>query len=268
MSRKISLITMGAGNVLVLKQTLESFKGVVDEVVYGDMLLFDEDREILESYKDEYKINIQRLPFNYIFQMGFANLLNYLISNAKNDLCLYTNTSEIISIDYGINKIVTDNPDCNSFYFTNANERHRWHRLNDRRYLKWSGVIHEECCKGVVKPYHKSVYEMADVEKDMGDSKKAYIFNSVKECVYFNNYLKLVDDPFGRGATNEGWIKFVSDQYDDMKKRLVSKGGIYDSFKTGNFDLFNKTINSPEFKEEILTSSFGMNFQGSRKDIL
>ena len=75
--RKISLLTMGQGNVIVLKQTLESFKGVVDEVIYGDMLLVPEDRVVLESYKEEYNINIQRLPFNYIFQMGFSSCLNF-----------------------------------------------------------------------------------------------------------------------------------------------------------------------------------------------
>lgn len=259
---------MGAGNVLVLKKTLESFKGVVDEVVYGDMLLFDEDREILESYKSEFNINIQRLPFNYIFQMGFASLLNYLIANANNDLCLYMNTSEIISEDYGINKIVTDNPDCNSFYFTNAQEPHRWHRTNDRRYLKWSGIIHEECSKGDVRPFHRPIFQMADMEKDIHDSKRAYILNSCKEIVYQNNYLKLIDDPLGRGNTNEGWIKFVAAQYEDMKKRLTGKGKLYEAFKIGNFQLFKDTINSDEFHEEVLISSHGMNFQGARKDIL
>jgi len=45
MKTGISLITMGAGNVKVLKKTLESFKEVFDEVIYGDLLIYQEDRE-------------------------------------------------------------------------------------------------------------------------------------------------------------------------------------------------------------------------------
>lgn len=267
--RKISLITMGAGNVLVLKETLESFKGIVDEVVYGDMLLFPEDREILNSYRDTYNINIQMLPFNYIFQMGFDSVLNFLISNAKNDLCLYMNTSEVIDIDYGINKIVNDNPECNSFYFSHAVEKHRWFRMNDRRFLKWSGNIHEECTRGIVSPYHKPIFQMKDLEKDMDDSFKAAVLNSCKELCYFKNYMKLVDDDKNIGGTNAGWVSFAKEQYQSMKERLENKGLQYEAYKTGNYDMFmNDIATSDYFKKEKFTSSFGMNFQGARKDIL
>jgi len=46
--RRISLITMGQANPMALKRTLESFKGIVGEVVYGDVLIFDEDREVVK----------------------------------------------------------------------------------------------------------------------------------------------------------------------------------------------------------------------------
>lgn len=266
MQRKISLITMGQGNVIALKKTLDSFKNVVDEVVYGDMLLFEDDRLVLNSYVKEYNIRVVNLPFNYLFHSGFSDCLNYLISHASNDMVMYMNTSEAIDEDYGINEIINCNPNCNMFYFSHRVESHRWFRTFDRRELRWSGVIHEEP-RGVEKPYHKPIFMMRDFEKDMEDSRKAYIFNRVKEINYDSNYLKLVEYPSHSGATNEGWINFVKEQYDSMKQRTISHE-FYESFKTGNFELFNQIINSPNFKEQQLTSSFGMNFQGVRKDIL
>src|SRR6186713_1662679 len=113
--RKISLITMGQANPKALRRTLESFKGIVDEVVFGDVLVFQEDRELIETYRVLYNLRIIPLPFNFIFHVGFSSTLNFLISNAKNDLCLYSNLSEIIDEDYGINEIVNSNPECNSF---------------------------------------------------------------------------------------------------------------------------------------------------------
>lgn len=267
----ITLITMGQGNVLVLKQTLESFKGVVDEVVYGDMLIFEEDRVVLNSYKEQYNINIQKLPFNYIFQMGFASCLNLLASHAKNDMVMYMNTSEAIDEDYGILETINTQKDCNMFYFNHRTDKHRWFRTYNRKELSWSGVIHEEVVPNIgdFKPYHKPIFMMKDIEKDLVDPLKAAVFNSVKELCYFNNYMKLVDSPKTVGATNDGWKVFAKDQYESMQKRLLEKGKQYEAFILGDFDMFmNEVRNSDYFKTERFESSHGMNFQGTRKDIL
>lgn len=259
---------MGAGNVLVLKETLESFKGIVDEVVYGDLLLFPEDRDILEMYKDEYNVNIQRLPFNYIFQMGFSNVLNFLISNAKNDMCLYMNTSEVIDENYGINEIIDSNPDCNTFYFSHRVEKHRWFRCSDRRDLHWSGRIHEEP-RGIERPFHKPIFMMKDLEKDMYNPFKAAVFNSVKEMVYWQQLLKIVDNPSLKDATHEHWVNFAKEQYQSMKERLAAKGNQYVSFQTGNFDMFWREIRTTDYFDKTpFVSSETINFQGARKDIL
>ena len=267
--RKISLITMGQGNVIALKKTLESFKGVVDEVIYGDMLIYEEDREILNSYVADYQINVVSLPFNYIFHMGFSSVLNFLIGHAKNDMCIYMNTSEVIDEDYGINDIINRNPQCNMFYFNHRVEKHRWFRCFDRTTMLWSGFIHEEPrpTSDEERPYFKPIFMMKDEEKDMLDSKKAYVFNRIKEIVYDSNYLKLIERPTLVGATNEGWISFVKNQYETMKQRTLNHE-FYEAFQTGNFRLLKSIIDSPSFEEKQLTSSFGMNFQGARKDIL
>lgn len=259
---------MGHGNVLALKKTLDSFKGIVNEVVYGDLLLFEEDREVVKSYQREYNLRIITLPFNYIFQMGFSSLLNFLISNAKNDMVLYMNTSEVIDEDYGINEVINSNPDCNAFYFTNRNEAHRWFRCFDRKEVKWDGRIHEEPI-GSLKPYHKPIFMMKDEEKDMGNELKAAVFNSVKEMVYWNQLMTIVDKPKEKGITNEYWIKFAKEQYQSMKERLELKGKQYTAFQIGDYDMFmNEVYSSDYFQKERFVSNELINFQGARKNIL
>jgi hypothetical protein len=267
----ITLITMGQGNIIALGETLKSFSGVVDEIIYGDLLLYPQDRKALHEYKKQYNINIRPLPFNYIFQMGFASCLNFLASHATNDMVMYMNTSEAIDEDYGIVETVQANPECNMFYFTHRQERHRWFRCYNRKQLEWSGVIHEEVVpiKGECIPYHKPIFMMKDLEKDMHDPLKAAVFNSVKELCYFNNYMKLVDAPKVCGATNIGWFKFAQDQYPSMNERLEQKGKQYEAFLTGNFDMFlNEIETSDYFKTERFESKHGMNFQGTRKDLV
>lgn len=241
MKTGITLITMGAGNVKALGKTLESFKGVFDEVVYGDLLLFEEDREIVSKYQKEYNMGVVRLPFNYIFRYGFADTLNFLADKATNDVVIYMNTSEIIDEDYGIVDIVKNNPDCNSFYFIHRTDPHRWFRMYKRNEFVWSGVIHEQL-KGDYKPYHKPVFMMADLEKDMDDPFKADVFNAVKEICYFRNYNRIVDFPRSLGETDQGWVKFATENYQNMKERMQAHTQLYEAFCTGSDLMLHQAI--------------------------
>lgn len=261
---KITLITMGAGNVKVLGRTLESFAGICDEVIYGDLLVFEEDREYLRKYEREYNFKVVRLPFNYIFRYGFSDTLNLLSSKATNAFVLYMNTSEIIDEDYGVHDIMYNNSHCcNTFYFIHRTDPHRWFRLYDRNELEWSGVIHEQL-KGDYRPYHKPVFMMADLEKDMDDPFKADVFNSVKEICYFRNYNRIVDYPKKLGETDPGWIKFATENYESMKHRMQSNASLYEAFCTGSEIMLYQAIKnfSPTGKFE---SSNLIEYQGDPK---
>jgi len=263
MKTGITLITMGAGNVKALGKTLESFKGVFDEVVYGDMLLFEEDREVLREYVKEYNMGVVRMPFNNIFKYGFSNTLNELSDQATNDFVVYMNTSEVIDEDYGIVDAVKNNPDCNSFYFIHRTDPHRWYRMYNRNELEWSGVIHEQL-KGDYRPYHKPIFMMADLEKDMDDPFKADIFNAVKEIVYFRNYNRIVDYPNKLGETDPGWMKFAIDNYENMKERMQAREQLYEAFCVGSDLMLHQAISNyvPSGKFE---SSNLIEYQGDPK---
>jgi hypothetical protein len=193
-------------------------------------------------------------------------LLNELASWANNDLILYMNTSEVIDEDYGITEIINGNPECNSFYFTHRTERHRWFRCYDRRELKWHGLIHEEL-QGEYAPYHKPIFMMKDLEKDMSDWAKAIAYNSAKECVYWNQLIKIADNPNLLDGISEGWLKFAKDTYQSMKDRLIQKGRQVEAFETGDLDLFIKSVNDPVFHQSF-ESTNAIAFQGDKIHLL
>ena len=264
----ITLITMGQGNVLVLKETLESFKNVVDEVIYGDLLLFEDDREILHTYMEEYNLKIVKMPFNTLFKYGFSHVLNILSSYSSNDMVIYMNTSEVIENDFGILEKIKNNQHCNAFCFNHNSENHLWYRCYNKLQIEWDGILHEEVSKEAIK-FEEPIFMMKDLEKDLQDPFKSKVFNDCKELVYFNNYLKLIDQPHLMGNTNPGWINFAQDSYHSFIERLHSKGKRYDAFITGDFDMYMEDImTNPEFEKERFETSNLIEFQGDKKYLL
>ena len=263
---KITLITMGQGNPIALKRTLDSFKGIVDEFVFGDFLIFDADRALIESYKDEYNLKIFRGPFNFIFEKGFARALNALAELASNDWILYMNVSEVLDGEHPIKEQMSR--EYNAYSFDHAVDPHRWFRLYNRKELQWEGVIHEEVrpLEGKIgRPCEFNIFRMQDTEKDLDDPFKAKVANDVKELCYFQNYLRLVDEPV-KGATHSSWVKWATESYQSFKERLEGKGNRYRAFLEGNLTMYLEDIyTNPEFENERFQSSQLINFQGDRK---
>lgn len=260
---------MSQGNPIALKKTLDSLSGVVDEIIFGDLLIFEKDRNLIQLYKREYNLKIVTLPFNYIFIHGFSDTLNKLAEESTNDMVIYLNCSEAIqSGKETILPTIKNNPDCNTFCFNHSTDPHHWYRIYNRKELKWSGVIHEQVC-GDCKQYPEPIFTMQDFDKDTEDSFYSMVMNEVKELVYFNNYLKLVDQPHLIGFTNAGWVQFVKDGYHSFIERLHKKGNRYEAFITGNYEMFmNDIFTNEEFKEERFNSSLAIEFQGDKKYLL
>lgn len=262
----ITFITPTQGNPIALKRTLDSLEGIVDEIIIGSVCVFKKDEIIINAYQNQYNLRVIKLPFNFIFHSGFSNTLNYLASNAKNDLVLYMNVGEVIEV--GKNKILsTISPEYNSYFLNHAVEKHRWFRLYNKNELSWNGIIHEEII-GEHKPYHKPIFQFADTDKDIKDAFRAKVMNDVKELVYFNLYKQLVEHPERRGITHEWWQKFAKENYDTMKERLEKKGKRYEAFMTGDFEMYMQDIcTNHEFEEERFDSTALVEFQGSYKSL-
>jgi uncharacterized protein YdbL (DUF1318 family) len=236
----ITLITVTQGNVNALKRTvdnvIEHFQGRVDEVIVGDLCVFKEDSEAINF------VRTIPLPFNFLFEQGFGSTLNQIAAFAKNDLILYLNVGEIVEANMNIELL---NQGYNCFQFNHATDPHKWTRLYNRRAMQWSGRIHEEVI-GDKNLCPSLLFTMADTEKDSHDPFKAQVYNDIKELVYFNQYVKLVDSPAEKGATNEGWVNYAKDGYESLVSRLNAKGKRYEAFKEG--DLQKYLDNCQEFE--------------------
>lgn len=241
----ITLLTMSQGNPLALKRTLDSFAPICDEVIFGDLLVFEDDRELISSYG----VKSVALPFNFIFKNGFAATLNELAQYAKNDFVLYMNCSEVMEKQ----TITLDNATANCFCFDHATDPHRWFRLYNRHELKWNGLIHEELV-GKRRPQETPIFRMADTEKDNTNAWKAKVYNDIKELVYFNQYLRLVREPSLIGVTNRGWVEYAQRDYNYIKQRIEAKGLRLEAFETGNLELYLTEIYSAEFVDEFKDS--------------
>jgi len=245
----ITLVTLTQGNPIALKRTidnvLENFQGKVNEVIVGDLCVFKEDSEsikVMSALMPKGVVKVVELNFNSLFSYGFGSTLNTLAKFATNDLILYLNVGEIVEANMQIDLL---NQGYNSFQFNHATDPHKWTRLYNRTVLQWSGRIHEEVV-GDRNTCPSMLFTMADTEKDSHDPFKAQVYNDIKELVYFNQYIKLVEEPNERGATNQGWITYAQDGYQSLTDRLAKKGKRYEAFKEG--DLQKYLDNCAEFE--------------------
>lgn len=259
MKTGISLLCMGNGNIKVLRETFRSVTGICDEIVYGDLLLWESDREIVKSYAKEFNLKIVPFNFSYLYHKGFSSLLNELAVHATNEYVMYLNTSEVIEVDYGILDAIKNNPECNAFYFTHPQENHRWFRTYKKSELQWSGILHEQLA-GEYTPYHKSIFRMKDLPKDMDDIKKAKILDSLKEIVYFRQYMNIIDHPDRLGETDSGWVKFAKDNYDSFRNRLAKRRDQEGALMFGDLDKF---LDAAEYDIEnnVFKSSIAIEYQ-------
>lgn len=265
---RISLITMGQANPKALRRTMNSLRDVVDEFIFGDMLIFGDDRSVIEAYREEFNLKVVPMPFNFIFDHGFSITLNALASQATHDWILYMNVAEVIDGEQFIKAQMTK--DYNCYSFDHAVDPHRWFRLYNRKELEWGGLIHEEVIPItpdiVIRPCPFHLFRMADTEKDLDNPFKAKVANDVKELVYWQQLNKLIDHPELRANTHQGWIDFAKEQYDYNTERMKKKGKRLEAFQTGDLQMYLQDIvTNPEFEAERFVSTDSINFQGDRK---
>lgn len=106
---------------------------------------------------------------------------------------------------------------------------------------------------------------MADLEKDMDDPFKAKVLNSLKELTYFNQYVKIADNPKLLGETDPGWLNFAKVDYDSFKERLHKREKQYEALSIGDYDMFMRAIyDDLEFEKEQFKSNNIIAFQGDK----
>ncbi len=238
--KMLTLITMTQGNPVALRRTIESMRGVINEVIIGDLCVYPEDRETILSYGQDTNIKMIQLPFNYIFKNGFANTLNLLSTYASNDWVVYMNVGEVVH--QGKEKILSSiSNQYNCYYLTHPTETHHWGRFYNRKELKWRGIIHEELF-GDIRCCAEPIFMFDDTPKDQERTFYWEIMNDTKELVYFNLYVKLVDQPHLAEGTNSGWVDFSRDGFHSFIERMHQKGDMYEAMIRGDYELLMKAI--------------------------
>jgi hypothetical protein len=261
----ITIITMSQGNPIALRRTLDSFSGICNEFIIGDLFIFDDDRKQAKELCKDLNVVWLRFPFNFIFENGFACILNNLARHASNDLVMYMNVGEVIDKNLDMTLI---KPEYNCYSFNHAVDPHRWVRMYNRHEMYWTGMIHE-IVVGSQRLCPTHLFMMADTEKDMENPWKAKVMNDVKELVYWNQYLRLINRPDLIGFTSQGWVTWARDSYDSFTERMQNKGNRLKAFELGDLQIYlNDVRDSGYFSEERMESSKLINLQGQRLDIL
>lgn len=262
---------MSQGNSVALKRTFDSLKGIVDEIVYGDVIMLDEDRNIIYEYQKEYNLKIIPFKFDFIYKNGFSEILNKLSSHATNDLVLYLNCSEVVQKPERILRLINEKfTEYNTFAMRHDLEGHVWKRLYNRHEMEWKGVIHEElrAKEGFVEklcPYFLFTFE--DTEKDI-DPFKGKVANDIKELTYNRQYIRLIEEPEVRTIENDWWINFAKENYDSMKQRQFEKRVRLEAFEEGDLKKYlNDIYTNPVFEKERFESNTLIEFQGSKKSL-
>jgi len=281
----ITLLTMAQGNPIALQRTLESFKGICNEVIFGDLCVFEDDsNKIYDIFYDSRfgggmyehdSFRIIKFPFNYIFKNGFSSILNFLAANATNDIVIYMNVGETIATAITPNATLWTDENgqyYDTYFFNHPTDPHHWFRMYNRRKYKWDGLIHEELVEigtGARRYEKQPIFTMVDTEKDMYDPFKAKVYNDIKELVYFNQYQRLIDEPLARGITNDYWLREAQQADPPMIARLLKKGKRFEAFKNGDLQLYLDTVGAdPSFGSIPDASDVLVNVQGNRRDNL
>lgn len=260
--RMMTLITLTQGNPIALKRTIDSLNGVINEVIVGSVCIFKEDEELIQSYDNEINLKLVKMPFNYLFCNGFSNALNLLSSYATNDWVVYLNVGEVVEVGKE-NILKRLNNDYNCYYLDHATETHHWFRVYNRKEMQWGGLIHEELSGDWRPCADVPLFRFADTSKDMEDEFRAKVWDTVKEAVYFNLYLKLAEQSHLIDNTNLGWVQFAKEGFHGFIERLHAKGDLYEAFITEDKELLMKYIYSNEFfDQEKLKSNKLIEFQG------
>lgn len=266
--RNISLICMSQGNPEALRRTFESVQGVCDEIIYGDVIMLPEVRELIYDVAKKYNCKVVNYKFDTIYKNGFSYILNDLSKHATNDLVLYLNCGEIIQKPEQVIRLVNEKfSEYNTFAMRHDSDPHVWWRLYDRNKVKWQGIIHEELRgERIDCPYFLFTFE--DTQKDVSNPLHSKVADDTKELCYFKQYTRLIETPEVRTIENEWWLNFAKENFDSMKHRLFDKRERYEAFEEGKLEKYlHDVYSNPLFEKERFESNTLIEYQNSNRSL-
>ena len=195
-----------------LERTIESCRGLCDDVVIISTALFDDDFDDMKKTGATVVIR----PWNFVFLHGFGPLYNQGTEAAKNNWLMLLGVAETMAEEYcGIHQRLKASLDDGIFKCDHVNDPNKWKRVWNRNgRTMWSGIIHEEISFGRDM---EVIFRMQDTEKTPhADPFRNEVFRYIKALSYNYLYERLLLDPSRLGGTNHGWIDFVNRERDSI----------------------------------------------------
>lgn len=241
MSLLSTIIPWAGGSSEPLKRTIDSVRGISDEVVVVHQKMFDDDTEIAQSLADKVCV----LDWNAVFQDGgFAVLPNAGAAAAKGPWMLFLGVGETVAQQYvPMRKTLESANPKTIFRCDHVGDIHTWGRLyRPDSGTHFGGPIHESCGNGVGGPV---IFRMQDFEKERHPD----IFRN--ECIkwwkttsYNVNYAVLIDSPEKLSFTDPGWLSFVKGARESIEEFLDSNKDLVEAALDGDRDAFFNGVKS------------------------
>lgn len=232
------VIPCHGGDASNIERTINSAKGVCDEVIIISTAMFNEDLCMFHQLTDK----VVELPWNFTFMHGFGHMMNQGSSFAKNDWLILLGVSE--TIHTGHQRIIGTLPHApsnNIYLCDHINDPNRWRRCWNRKSgSHWGGIIHESIGGGQDAGV---LFEMRDTPKaPMQDPLKNECMKFLKACLYNQCYKRLLEHPEELSFTDPGWIGFVNGAKESIIDFCDKHSDMLYACMTGNFGLFIKLV--------------------------
>ncbi len=242
------------GNIANLRRTIESCRGVVDDVVIISTCLYREDIEGLREVAN----SVVDLPWNYVYLHGFGAMMNQGSEAAKNDWLVLLGVAETIHAGHEAIQPRLAGERVNSVFECNhANDPHHWIRVWNRQSRShWSGLIHESIMGGANEGL---LFEMRDTEKiPTDDAIMNGTLRFVKTTLYNCMYRRLMNNTNLIGGTNIGWLDFVEGARGSIEDFCRSHDDLISAAMEGASDKFREAA---EVRLMAGASPVGVNFR-------
>ena len=219
----LSCIILSPSNPTDTIRTVKSYLPYLDEVIIGDLFYYGFEREQLElAFMNESKVRLRKMPFNEVFNKGFANVFNQCAAIAKNDIVFITGVgNDLVKWNnYAIE------PKYNNWAYLIEHTGFIGQTMYNRKELKLQWCIHEEV-KGVRRFDDRPQYVVNDIPKEFNP-----LYDKVREAVYYEQYRKVLD---GEDKVNEDWERWCFRHEAEIRSKC--SGNVYDALKTGDKSL-------------------------------
>lgn len=235
MLMKVSLIIPAFSYGPALERTVESCKGISDDLVIISTAFWEKDRESMLRLTPK----VVQLDWNYTMLNGFGEMMNRGTSSAKNDWCLLFGVGETFNRELRpFLRILESAPERHVFTCDHINDQNRWKRVWNRQSgVRWSGLIHEELVGGTDGGL---LFRMLDTEKPpRPDPVEQEALHFMKTCLYHWQYKRLREEREAvLGGTNRGWLGFVDGSKEANEEFLDRHSSMVSAMLCGDLEGF------------------------------